>query len=290
MTDDNFVISEASRSEGHTILSMLADAEGWRVCFESIDSWLASDPQMFFIGRLNGEHIAHVSAIRYEENYGFIGCFWVRKDHRGKGFGVRMFRHALQHLEGCNIGISAVLNQVQNYQKSGFIPFSSDTRFIGKAATVSVPTSHSSHIIPYNETLLEAIAVYDRQVFPSVRKAFLREYFQMSNSFTRVYVENGNIRGYSVLHRVYQSYEIGPCFADNQKIAKALIASLVNCLPENTTFGVNIQEENPEISQFVTELSEYRLEVWMQLKRMYTVEPPKIDVTKLWIPTGFTTG
>jgi hypothetical protein len=228
--------------------------------------------------------------MRYEENYGFIGCFWVRKDHRGQGFGVRMFRHALEHLSGCNVGICGVLSQVHNYQKSGFIPFSRDTRYVGKVARLTVPEEHERCIVPYDETMLDAIAVYDRQVFPSVRKPVLRAYLRMANSFARVYVQDGKIRGYGVIHAVHRSNELGPCFADNREIARALVATLVNCLPENATFGMNIQEENPESAKFVEEFPEYQMEVFMLLQRMYTIGPPKIDVTKLWSPTGFTTG
>jgi GNAT superfamily N-acetyltransferase len=290
MTNEDFAISPASPDETRLILRMLADIEGWRMCIEAAEAWLAADPESFFIGRLNGEHIAHVSAVRYEENYGFIGCYWVRKDRRGQGFGVRMYRHALEHLKGCNIGISGLPYQVQNFCKSGFIPFSQDTRYVGKVAKLTVPEAHACHIVPYEETMLDSIAVYDRQVFPSVRKALLRAYFKMPNSFTYVYIENGNVRGYAVVHAVHGSNEIGPCFADNREIAKALVITVVNCLPDDATLGMNTQEENPESAQLIAELPEYEMKVFMLLKRLYTTEPPKIDVTKLWSPTGFSTG
>jgi GNAT superfamily N-acetyltransferase len=263
---------------------MLAEIEGWRVCLEASDAWLAVDPDCFFIGRLGGAHIAHVSAVRYEEGYGFIGCFWVRADHRSRGFGLRIFRRALAHLAGCNVGISGVLRAVRSYARSGFAPHSDDARFVGRICPCR-PRTRPRTARRCSTRSPRTTASFSRPPGARCSRAGSR-----SASAARVYVDGGAVRGYAVLHPVHNSHEIGPCFADTREIARALLIALVNQLPEGATFGVNVQGENPEGEAFVRDLPEFRLELFMQLKRMYTAGPPNIDVTKLWCPTGFTAG
>jgi N-acetylglutamate synthase-like GNAT family acetyltransferase len=290
MSDDNFTIVEASQDEVTAILRMIAESEGWGICLEAASAWLAADAHSFFIGRINGEDIGYVCGVRYENNFGFIGCYWVYPQHRGKGFGLRLFRHAVSHLEGCNIGLCAVLKQVNNYKKFGFVDYGPDTIYSGTVVHLPIPDSHVIHIVEYDESMLEAIATYDRQVFPSPRKSVLRELFKMQYSATRVYIENGSVRGYAVLHAVHPSHEVGPCIADNKDIGRALVISLGNLLPEGDDLKLTTQSANPQAGEFIAEFPEYGWKKETEFHRMYTGGLPKTDVTKLWSPVSIDTG
>jgi GNAT superfamily N-acetyltransferase len=290
MPDGDFTIIEASQDEVTAMLRLIAQSENWDLCLEAASAWLAADPHSFFIGRVKDEDVGYICGVRYEGNFGFIGCYWVYPQHRGKGFGLRMFRHALSHLEGCNIGLGAVLKQVNNYKKFGFVDYCSDFIYSGSVVHLSVPDSHAIHIIEYDESMLDAIATYDRQAFPAPRKAVLRELFRMQYSTTRVYIENGSVRGYAVLHAVHPSHEVGPCIADSKDIGRALVVSLGNLLPEGNELKFTTQGENPQAGDFIAEFTEYKWEKEVELRRMYTNGLPKIDVTKLWGPASFEAG
>jgi ribosomal protein S18 acetylase RimI-like enzyme len=288
MTSDSYSISPACLDEIPSLLRMISDSEGWSLCFEAPIAWLAVDPNCFFVGRLNGHPVSTICSIRYEESYGFLGCYWVSKDHRGKGLGLTIFKQAISHLDGCNIGLSAVLKQVQNYEKSGFVRFSSDWIFRGLAVHLTVP--NDQNIIEYDDSLFDSIVAYDRQVFPSKRSPWLKEWLKLPKSISRVYIENGEVRGYAQLHEGAFSPEIGPCYADSKEIAKELIMNLVNQVVEGKVIRIYLQEENPQAIEFVRELSQYQFEKEATMKRMYTKGPPKIEVGKVWCPSSVDIG
>jgi hypothetical protein len=210
MSDDDLVISPASRSEALVLLRTVNEHEGWDPCLEAIDAWLAVDPEAFWIGRHNGTPVAYICAIRYD-GYGFIGCYWVAPDQRGHRFGIRMFRHGLARLDGCNVGLSAVHEQVNNYIKSGFIDLFEDLIYYGHVA--HLPVSDSARVFEYADSMLDAVAAYDRQTFPADRKELLRLMFKIEKTAVRVHIEDGTIRGYALLHDVPGGHEVSPCSA-----------------------------------------------------------------------------
>ena len=38
-----------------------------------------------------------MSAVRYGERFGFLGLYIVKPQHRGKGFGIKLWRAAMEH-------------------------------------------------------------------------------------------------------------------------------------------------------------------------------------------------
>jgi Acetyltransferase (GNAT) domain len=66
----------------------LAAAEGWNPGLRDAIPFYAADPEGFLLGELAGEPIGTISAVRYGQDLGFIGCFIVRLPWRGQGYGV----------------------------------------------------------------------------------------------------------------------------------------------------------------------------------------------------------
>ncbi|KAF9149092.1 hypothetical protein BG015_009131 [Linnemannia schmuckeri] len=67
--------------------------------------------------------VSMISAIRFGDDQAWLGYYITEEQHRGKGYGLAIFNHALEHLGGPSrksIGLNAVMSQVPNYQKSGF--------------------------------------------------------------------------------------------------------------------------------------------------------------------------
>ena len=55
-----------------------AAAEGWNPGLHDADPFFAADPDGFLIGLLDGEPIGCISAVGYQENFGFIGFYIVK--------------------------------------------------------------------------------------------------------------------------------------------------------------------------------------------------------------------
>ena len=74
-----------------------AEAEGWNPGIHDADCFYAADPNGFFIGLLDDEPVAMVSAVAYEDSYGFMGFYIVKPEVRNRTYGaaVGRSRHAI---------------------------------------------------------------------------------------------------------------------------------------------------------------------------------------------------
>ncbi|KAG9323755.1 hypothetical protein KVV02_007750 [Mortierella alpina] len=86
------------------------------------DVYLKTDAKAFFYGKVGDEVVSLISCMRYGQEQAWVGYYIVSPTHRGKGYGLQGFQRALAYAgEQCpSIGLDAVMEQVKNYQKSGF--------------------------------------------------------------------------------------------------------------------------------------------------------------------------
>lgn len=118
---EKITISEATKEEVASILIAGANAEQWNLGAKDLAPWHYSvDNNGFFVIRLNGKIIGMVSGVKYGLDSGYIGFYIIYEQYRGNGYGLKVFQHAMQYLQGRNIGLAAVMQQVPNYKKSGF--------------------------------------------------------------------------------------------------------------------------------------------------------------------------
>ena len=53
--------------------------------------------------------IGSIACIKYNSSYSFIGLFIVKKEFRNNGYGVKLWKHALEYLKNVDcIGLEAV--------------------------------------------------------------------------------------------------------------------------------------------------------------------------------------
>ncbi|MCT7656347.1 GNAT family N-acetyltransferase [Oceanimonas sp. NS1] len=77
-------------------------------------------PHGFLIGLLDDEPIATLSVIKYDDSFGFLGFYIVKPEYRGKGHGIEIWKAGINYLQDLNIGLDGVVDQQENYRKSGF--------------------------------------------------------------------------------------------------------------------------------------------------------------------------
>jgi hypothetical protein len=65
-----------------------AAAEGWNPGLSDDACFVATDPEGFFIGELDGAPAATVSCVNYDKGFAFLGFYIVRADLRARG-GIR---------------------------------------------------------------------------------------------------------------------------------------------------------------------------------------------------------
>lgn len=107
-----------------------ARQEGFAPGVGDVAIYRQTDRQGLWVGWLGDEPVGCIAGVRYNASYGFIGLFLVVPAQRGRGYGVQLWRHALQHLADVPcIGLEAAPDRIDDYAGWGFAPASPTTRW-----------------------------------------------------------------------------------------------------------------------------------------------------------------
>jgi GNAT superfamily N-acetyltransferase len=276
-----FTISQAKIEDMPFILS-LAEQEGWNPGLNDEKAFYFTDPQGFFIGELAHEKMGCISAVSYNDHFGFIGLYIILPPYRGQGFGIQLWKHALRYLEGRCIGLDGVVAQQENYKKSGFQLHYKNMRFeCAQPKRQGFSGLEELHKVP-----LELVLNYDRRIFGLDRGGFLQHWFGMSNAIGLAKVEQSELRGYGVLRRCKIGYKIGPLFADNVEIAKEIYDGLCARALSGPVY-IDIPEPNVAALKLV---EAEKLTKVFETARMYTRAPPEVDLDRVFGITTFELG
>lgn len=265
-----FSISTAS-SDDIAMLRTWAAQEQWNPGVHDGTAFHAADPGGFFVGRLDGEPISSISAVRYGTGFGFIGFYITRPEFRGQGYGIQVWRTGMDHLAGRTIGLDGVVDQQDNYRKSGFRPAWNNIRFEG------VPTGEAE--LPSGVRLVDArtlpfpeLAGYDRRFFPAARDAFLSCWIGHSGNTARAAVDASGLRGLAVLRPAGAASRIGPFYADSPEVAAALLHTLAATAP-----GQPVAVDVPDVNDASVHLMKScGMVPSFETARMYTGPAPEV--------------
>ncbi len=220
-----------------------AKLEGFTPGFDDISIYKNTDKQGIWVGCLNNEPIGSIACVKYNESYGFIGLFIVKKEFRNKGYGLRLWKHALNYLKEIDcIGLEAAPARLSDYQKWGFKQSSITNRWklYGFSNILKQnfykDVKHDFKVVPGSEISSNAVLIYDSQREPSPRPHFLNDW--LKNSFGTVNAlidDNGMCHGFGrirpcILQNNKQGWRIGPLLADTPPLAELLIRELVQGL------------------------------------------------------------
>jgi hypothetical protein len=271
-TDPNFVV-RVMRPEEVGLIRAWADAEGWNPGAHDGPAFHAADPGGFFVGELGGDPVACVSCVRYGDDFGFLGQYIVRPDCRGRGFGLGVWRAGLGHLAGRTVGLEGVLDQVPNYERSGFRFAHHTVRYTGTGGG-----ARPGGLVPLGGVPFAAVADYDAACFPARREAFLRAWVALPESVGLGAVDGGRLAGYGVIRRASTGYKVGPLFADDAGTAARLLAGLAAAAP-GEPFCIDVPDgtAQPAGGDLVRQ---FGLTEVFRTARMYAAGVPSFDRTR----------
>lgn len=260
-----------------------AAREGWNPGLNDAECFYAADPDSFLVGELDGKVIACISAVNYQDEFGFIGFYIVDLGYRGVAYGHELAKEALGRLRGINIGVDGVIEQVENYKRYGFSLAYRNVRYQG----LSAKTEQHRNVSTLQDSDLEAIFAYDRQFFPANREAFLRKWLFQNGGHTLVYKEQGEIVAYGAIRPCSEGYKIGPLFANSPEQAEAIFLGLQSKIMEGSTFYLDIPEPNQAANDLV---EKYRMKKVFETARMYNKFIPDLPLENIFGITSFELG
>lgn len=285
MDDRTFTVRTMTRAELDYAVDWAA-REGWNPGLHDADCFYAADPGGFFIGLLGDEPIGSISAVKYDDHFGFIGCYIVKPEHRGGRYGLALADAALAYLKGCNIGLDGVVNKVSYYGKVGFNYAYGNVRYQGQGGGETLPED-AADILPLSAIAFAELAAYDRELFPAPREAFLRCWTQMPGATALGLRRQGRLAGYGVIRPCREGYKIGPLFADHPDHAEALFRALKATTTPDDTVYLDV----PELNLFAVALADLRgMSVVFRTARMYSGAAPEIDLQRVYGVTSFELG
>ena len=94
--------------------------EGWNPGQDDAAAFRQTDPQGFFVGRVDGAPVSAISVVNHTDDLAFLGLYLCLPDHRGQGHGYALWQHALAHAGDRTVGLDGVPDQQANYARSGF--------------------------------------------------------------------------------------------------------------------------------------------------------------------------
>ncbi|WP_320175121.1 GNAT family N-acetyltransferase [Maridesulfovibrio sp.] len=283
---ENFTIHTMTRDELNWAVDMAAN-EGWNPGLNDAEAFYAQDPNGFLIGLLNDSPIGCISAVSYGGTFGFIGFYIVAQPHRGKGYGMKLWRAAMEKMQGHVVGLDGVFEQQENYRNSGFDFQYSNIRFEFRNTLHTATTQLPAGLIKTAPTMLEEVVSYESKLFPYARETFLSKWLSLPDSVALVSRSEGLLNGYGVIRKCRSGSKIGPLFADNGEIAELLFQNLCASVDAESLIYLDVPEIN---AQGLSLAERYGMKKVFGTARMYAGPAPDLDVNRIFGVTTFELG
>ncbi|MFG2295929.1 GNAT family N-acetyltransferase [Streptomyces sp. NPDC048603] len=279
-------ISGASAAD-MALFTAWADEEGWNPGDTDRFAFAVADPEGFLLGRVDGKPAACISAVRYGPGFGFIGFYIARPEFRGQGYGIQLWRAGMDRLDGRLVGLDGVVDQQDNYRKSGFLHAWNNVRYEGVPQGSADPGGAGPGVSVVDAATLPfaRLAAYDRRFFPEARDAFLAAWTGLPGRTALAAVREGRIEGLGVIRPCSGASRIGPLYAATPGIAAALLHGLAE--RAGGPVAVDVPDANPAATALVEQLG---MAPTFEAARMYTGPAPEVDLAGIYGVTSLELG
>ncbi len=261
-----------------------AAAEGWNPGLHDAQCFFQTDPDGFFIAEISDEPVGVVSAVAYDETFGFGGFFIVKEEFRKGGIGAALVSRVMEHMGNRNMGLDGVLAQQENYKKN--LGAHLAYRNFRYQLDEFKGDSNGTGIVPVSKISFDQVVDYDALCFPARREGFLQLWLAMPDAFTLASTDNGGLKGYGMIRACKSGWKIGPLFADDLVTADQIFCALCSKTDTGPIF-LDIPEVN---SGAVALVEKFGMTMVFETARMYTKGDPDVDMNRVFGVTSFELG
>ncbi|MCG7534925.1 GNAT family N-acetyltransferase [Pseudoalteromonas sp. OOF1S-7] len=281
---NNYTIRTMTREEVGLAIEWAAQ-EGWNPGLEDAHCYYQADQEGFLIGLLNDKPISVISAVKYDSSFGFIGFYIVKPEYRGQGFGLKIWQAAMARLDGCNIGLDGVIEQQENYKKSGFDLAYANRRYQGNSNNLAV--QEATNFQDLDTLSHETIEQFLLPFFPAQRTAFWHAWLGQRNASSVAVLIEGELQGLGVIRQCREGYKIGPLFAKSVLQAEAMIGALSSKVADDSSVYLDVPACSPAAVVLAEKLN---MTPVFDTARMYTQALPDIGIDRTFGVTSFEIG
>jgi [ribosomal protein S18]-alanine N-acetyltransferase len=276
------------------LVTSWARSEGFTPGAGDVMIYRHTDRQGLWLGWLGQKPVGCIAGVRYNAAYGFIGLFLVRPEHRGRGYGLELWQHALDHLADLPcIGLEAAPERVDDYAGWGFRPASVTTRWqlISDGSGTDSPSDPGSHggSTGPGVRLVEGVAIpkaavqaYDAQREPSPRPHFLADWLSHPAGTVLALLDGeGHCHGFGRIRPCLlprgEGWRIGPLLAESPELAELLLKALIHRHPGVVL--IDAPGANPAAAVLVEALG---FRPHSRTQRMYRGTPPAVSLREVY--------
>ena len=221
----------------------IARKEGFAPGVGDLGIYQNTDNQGLWVGWFNDIPIGCIAGVRYNENYGFLGLFLVIEKYRGRGFGLQLWKKAIDHLRDLPcVGLEAAPERISDYSKWGFTISSKTTRWQwlgdGKLLEVNFSKDDLSNFsfVEGSSIPSHAVEKFDEKREATPRPHFLSNWLHHPAGKVIAIIDNeGQCHGFGrirpCLLKRGEGWRIGPLMADTPKLLKILLKKLIDSHP-----------------------------------------------------------
>ncbi|KAJ3161725.1 hypothetical protein HDU86_006495 [Geranomyces michiganensis] len=220
-----FAVRQAAGADDFAFIIALLRKEQWNPGTRDADLFRRIDPA-----------VSYAQDDETPPSFAFIGLYIVVTEHRGKGFGMALWKRAMSRLaQPRTIGLDAVAAQVPNYRQSGFVIAYRDLRYMGLESPSIEPLLDptTATLVSLDQVPIDDLVAFDARYFSVPRKRFLETWAEQRPGMHGVAlldVASGSgraIRAYGVIRQSAAGHRVGPLFAQDSNSARLVLVKLV---------------------------------------------------------------
>jgi len=185
----------------------LTDTMNWDLTEEDFKFMMKLEPEGCFVTLDDAERVGIITTIRFD-SLGWIGNLIVDHNHRLKGVGCLLMKHAMDYLmskSATTIGLHSYIDTVSFYERLGFRVNSSFIRLVGQGIAGN-PRVKAPRKMTKND--LADVINLDKLCIGGSRERLLRRIFADSGNLCYVARNNKQLVGFIMAD--WYSREIGP--------------------------------------------------------------------------------
>ena len=237
------------------------------------------EPEGCFVAELDGSAVGTTTTCVLD-HVAWIAMVLVDENHRRRGIGTHLLRHALDHLDRRHVStirLDATGLGRPIYETLGFIPEYDLARYKGIAPSFpALPTAADASSDAYSD-----IIEFDKMITGTNREKMLIRLFEEFPYGLRTFRLQGKIEGYVTMRPGANAVQIGPCIASSGAGPVLLYDALGRCagkyvfidIPHDNAGAVKIAESSG-------------LEIQRCFTRMYRGERVDDKPEALWAGSG----
>jgi ribosomal protein S18 acetylase RimI-like enzyme len=204
------------RAEDFPFAVQLANTMDWNMAESDFEFMTKLEPDGCFLAFQTEEPIGIATCVSYRKT-GWFGNLSVKEEHRRKGAGTFLVKHAVEYLRTKGVetvGLYAYSHLVGFYEKVGFKPHDDFVVLNGEPLLCKQHGASREA----DEKDVPALIEFDRRCFGGDRTKLLKPILLEKGNLCYLSVQNGEIAGFAAA-KVYEAMaEIGPLVCHQKRL------------------------------------------------------------------------